>query len=963
MKKFIILILFLVLALTLGSSQSIYDNCEIYGNCIEPITFDNNTAFVNSSGIWVTTSLGPLSDANSTQFESNGGVLTAVKSWWDGLYCQLTGCTMTGDIDMDNNNINNVALINGFNISDDFIRKVGDTIPQKNFQLNFSFSNTSLPGVENNNNFIIKNLNESSANTITAENDNDISVSLFTSGSNFLTGLNLNNSAGIAATNTNLILATRSPERSIIMQVINATGSTIDTLIIEGNGNVIMQNNLVMNLSSIFLDDLGDRFIKVNSEGLPFNGIATNATWFAHNNPRANGSITFLSTVENDTVAWTTSLQNHSFSLLSGNSGGLVPSYMAQENFTEIDGTFNMTKASDYIFLCNFFGVDCNFNADTRGNAIDDIPGGPLLFTMGDLEIWQSAKIHRGLAVEDAVVFDLIGNDFNVNNGSIHIATPVTFQQGFTSGDSVTKFSETFAGSLGIFSNIQSDLGDWLPVLNSVFCDEGECAQADGAGSGLVQMQANVSTSDINQTRLSFVYSLVNLIGSGDFSIEVNNNVGSGDVEIFSDTTDNVVKSIQSIVLPSSMDNQSLVTITIICDISSTNKPGRQCYFDTAKLNGTAISTTLINVSGFNSQVCAGDGTKNSEGVCNNGWFYNASANAIFPQGAWNLSGSSIVGVSHSALTNLEWASAGHTFTSPNQVMDIGSYNLTTTGQLVVRQGEDFGGIKIFGFDDRSANFMRMFVDTAGQGGLDADKGWEMRVNNDIRLLMGSTTMTLRSDLVFDGARGKQDIFQRVDGAKHFFGAADDAYITYGEFRSNLEIQADNVGSGGVTIGQTVSSGSTFNFQQDGSLLMNERGFAQGGVLDQRAKISSDTIFVVQKMALDRGQGTGGIGMGLKWQMLLENGGGNRHEAGGITLEWDDPTADSEFSRMTLETYENGSAIHTLMLSGSNALFHSNITVGSRVIFGNNASIGFNATCAFIFYNQTGSVIDTKGCV
>ena len=39
------------------------------------------------------------------------------------------------------------------------------------------------------------------------------------------------------------------------------------------------------------------------------------------------------------------------------------------------------------------------------------------------------------------------------------------------------------------------------------------------------------------------------------------------------------------------------------------------------------------------------------------------------------------------------------------------------------------------------------------------------------------------------------------------------------------------------------------------------------------------------------------------------------------------------------------------------------ITTEDRFFLGNNASIGWNETCTFIFYNQTGSIIETKGCV
>ena len=52
-----------------------------------------------------------LNTFNTTQFENDNGFLHVVQSWWDGLYCKLTGCTMTGDLNMGKNNITNVSTI------------------------------------------------------------------------------------------------------------------------------------------------------------------------------------------------------------------------------------------------------------------------------------------------------------------------------------------------------------------------------------------------------------------------------------------------------------------------------------------------------------------------------------------------------------------------------------------------------------------------------------------------------------------------------------------------------------------------------------------------------------------------------------------------------------------------------------------------------------------------------------
>lgn len=711
-------------------------------NIVQPI-FNLTTLNVTGAELWLT-DIGPLNTANATQHSNSGGVLNILESWVDSLWCRLSGCTMEGNIDMDGNDIINVndisannVIVNGTNTNNLYINKPQDLIPEQVLQINFTFSNSSAPPLENFNSFRIKNLNDTSANSFTAENDGDIRVSLFTSGSNFLPGLGINNRAGIAATNTDLILATRNPNRSIIMQIINSTGSTVDTLVVEGDGNVILQNDLILNLSSIFYDDIGDRFTKINSEGFPFDGVATDATWFGHNNIKEGGEVTYLFTVENRTELVLVSGLNNSFGF-AGNSFGVVPEYMAEENFTEIDGTINMSKATNYPFLCGFFGVPCSFVADTRGNAIDDIPGGPLLWTMGDLEVWQSAKIHRGIAVSGAADFDLEGNDADFNNGSVHILKSVTFEQGFTAGDSITKFQEIFSGNLGIFSNLQSDLGDWASVINSVLCDDGECARGDGAGVGLVEMQTNISTLDINETTLSFIYSLVNLIGSGEFSVEVNNNVGSGDVVIFSDTTSVVVTNSESISLPSSMDNQPSVSITFICNIDSSNKPNRQCLVDTVKLNGTAMTTTAINVSDFDSEICGADGSRDVDGNCNVGIRWDAETAQWIFAGTINASGTITGGVSGTGTSNNvpKWNSP--TSLTNSQIIDDGS--LITIGLPSLMQGDaNFSGFDITNVASGFFNFIGSSINRITKGWfVDLDVSNNINVENNITLGNGA---------------------------------------------------------------------------------------------------------------------------------------------------------------------------------------------------------------------------------
>ncbi|MFH1860038.1 MAG: hypothetical protein ABH870_03360, partial [bacterium] len=74
------------------------------------VACDNITgATSNLCTITDTTSLWAL---NSSVLINQSGELGVIKSWWDGLYCQLVGCTMAGDIAMGGSSITGALDIN-----------------------------------------------------------------------------------------------------------------------------------------------------------------------------------------------------------------------------------------------------------------------------------------------------------------------------------------------------------------------------------------------------------------------------------------------------------------------------------------------------------------------------------------------------------------------------------------------------------------------------------------------------------------------------------------------------------------------------------------------------------------------------------------------------------------------------------------------------------------------------------
>jgi len=612
---------FLFLTLVSAQQQNVYNDCEIYGNCIpEGDTFINQTINAtqadNSTDFW-DTDQGSLKNLNSSQFEEIDEKLTAKTSYWDLFYCVLTGCFMTGTIDMGGNNITSV----------DNISMTGNIISQNIKEgINvWALNSTDDEGVS----IIVAITNTASfAALLSIGSLADPPTSQFTKSGD--TVGDVHNDSGLYCSGGRCFVVNNGVQDIIFGHILNGDNNFTNasfSLILQGNGTLIMQGPIRLNSEAIFLDFLGDHFLRVNSEGDTFNGIAQNATWFGHVNPRPDGEITYLFTVENKTKLWLTAEKNNSVAGIS-NSLFVLPDYWGTENFTE-GGIINMTKLSDYPTLCSTFGPEFFIGNDTCRSFADTREQGLPLLATGQLEVWLETFLHNGIISKGDAVFALDDHDFNIFNGSALIQDPVTFQEGFEEGEEVIILTESFTGGLGFFDNLQVDAGNWFSNLDAR-CNDGECANANGiSGSGNIFMQTNVSTFNLNETHLTFVYSLQQIVGGNTFNVYANNNSGSGQVLLFSDSGTDLLVS-QDIDLGSEFENSSILTLEFECDATNFN---RECFVDTLRVNATAAATTIANVSSFNSVLNFGDGDLLGDGFPARGIFYIAENDTTFIRG------------------------------------------------------------------------------------------------------------------------------------------------------------------------------------------------------------------------------------------------------------------------------------------------------------------------------------------
>ncbi len=131
-------------AVNLVFNTSLFDT-EVLDAIIGFIVEFQGNFNVNSSDFW-----DDLNTTNSTQFDSTTNVLNIDENWLtsfgNNLWCALTGCNMTGNIDMGNNNITNTDNMNSTSYTLN-----GTTIQDweevdSNISINFGANETNTSG-------------------------------------------------------------------------------------------------------------------------------------------------------------------------------------------------------------------------------------------------------------------------------------------------------------------------------------------------------------------------------------------------------------------------------------------------------------------------------------------------------------------------------------------------------------------------------------------------------------------------------------------------------------------------------------------------------------------------------------------------------------------------------------------------------------------------------------------------
>ncbi len=562
---------------------------------------------------------------------------------------------------------------------------------------------------------------------------------------------------------------------SIMISWLNGAIGDVACLLSGGSGctmqgDIDMSNNNLDNVDNITIDNnifFGDLDHALKRGTTSFSGLGDDAFVFEHMDEQPEGSVTFMviaNKTNSDNEGLLISAQiglNESNSIL-GNSWIVVINNL----------TTNLTQYHSCFLVAGLLNETLRVQCDSSDSGADFI-------VQDDIQSFGTMFADGGIRAETLVDFIMNGEDVNIQNGGLHIFSPVTFEQGVVEGNEVTTFIEVFSVGLGSFTNIQDDLGNWF-VTSNILCDDGDCANAVGvSGVGNIIIEANISTVNINSTSLNFIYSLSNMLGANDFEVTVNNNVGSGEISIFTDSTNDVIRSSQSIALPSSMSNQPSVSIRFNCDVTNTN---RQCFVDTISVNGTAISTTLTNVSGFDSVIKFSDGALAADGFPERGIIYNASSDTIIIRG--NATFENIIeqdlnitsSITLNSSTIFDWADIVNTPLFPESFL--------TNGSSVMQANANFGGNDL---DDVGliSNGFGVAIDVPNRALVD--------VSSDLSYDFEARTL-------FPEGGGSEIFNHATTGLAQFF----DSNITTTGTVTVGELQVDNINIDGSTISNDV---------------------------------------------------------------------------------------------------------------------------------------------------------------
>lgn len=324
--------------------------------------------------------------------------------------------------------------------------------------------------------------------------------------------------------------------------------------------------------------------------------------WFQSSNLTTSSDVTFLFTVTNRTLIYAQGGANESAGGL-GNSWMIIPNDFVVNNFRNADDTINISKITNCFNVINAFNFTSRIDCDSQGTGAD-------FFVQDDIQTGGRLFSGDGIRSEGAVSFFLRGFDFDVFNGSSHFRTPRRELVGFEIGENATIFSKPFNdGTLSPFINTTSDpitTREWI-VVADINCFNDQCARSQGGALSPIRgMQTNISTFGFKDLILNFSVTTIGISGTDLLNVTLNNNSGSGDFQIYVNTTPSS-NALISIPLTSNYENISSITLSYNFNA---NVVTREAYINEVTIVGEATESSTLNITRLDTDIKLGDGTQ-----------------------------------------------------------------------------------------------------------------------------------------------------------------------------------------------------------------------------------------------------------------------------------------------------------------------------------------------------------------
>ncbi len=374
----------------------------------------------------------------------------------------------------------------------------------------------------------------------------------------------------------------------------NLNSSTLNvTRNTDMQGQLHMHNNVIRDLNELSAPD--GSAIRFNAPS-PFSGMNQSITVMSNQTLGAKIITHCLIDLQGEKVIACWQAGGNNSGAYERNSGG---------NFPDL-GITNASKLTNMVEMWSRFGIESNLNYFSGANKTSRAA----LYAFESQQLHLHDDLGQGnLEVEGDINFFLRANtDFDIF-GRMHIEQNRTEQIGISIGGEKSALDALFivGGQIDPFERLTPLVANHWVSTTEPECHDMQCMMASGSSGSLDFAAAdNFSVNDLENCNVSFWATTTGLDSGDRFRVTMNNNTGSGDIDVFNITDGiNVVDEKLNFTFPSTFFNASKVTLTF--NLSANNPINEMAFVDNVKVLCTTTTTTAGNITRLDAEILLGD--------------------------------------------------------------------------------------------------------------------------------------------------------------------------------------------------------------------------------------------------------------------------------------------------------------------------------------------------------------------